>query len=235
MANEFNDMIGPSMGSRSGRLAPQNFAGVDGTFAFVFGSDVPGVFGELALGDSVELKQSVDFTTLTLLELRFKFRQPLNPAVAAVYTAGAMTFPTGYAGGETLNLTIDSGAPQVITFLVADQSQQAALDRINATLTGALASVDAVTNQFVVTSGTTGATSKVDVTGGTGLGPIGFYVGFEEGVDFLYKFSVLVGVTTLVTLFPDKGASDEFVKRTVRVDQFAGANDLIFKLETGSL
>ncbi len=105
MAGELCDLIGPNMGSISGRLDPQNYAGVDGTFAFVFGSDVPGVFGDLEVGDSISIKQDLDFTSLTLLTFRVKFVHPDNAAALnyrfRAFVAASELFSLEPAEGST--------------------------------------------------------------------------------------------------------------------------------------
>lgn len=86
------------MGSHSGRLDPANYAGVADTFAWVFGTDLPGTEGELAIGDEVEISQSVDFTALTLLTFQAKFLQPDN--------SGAMKFKLEVSVAGTVEYTL---------------------------------------------------------------------------------------------------------------------------------
>lgn len=52
-------------------------------------------------------------------------------ATAATVTSGAGTYPTTFAGGETLTLGYDGGANFTVTFLAADQSEAQVISRIN--------------------------------------------------------------------------------------------------------
>lgn len=94
-------------------------------------------------------------------------------ATTAVVTAIGAGYPTGFAGGETLDLEIDSVAFRT-TFLVADQALTDVINRINAAaafagLSGLVASDFG--GQLRLTSTTTGTASIVEIvaqdTGGT--------------------------------------------------------------------
>ena len=106
-------------------------------------------------------------------------------ATAASVLGAGGTFPTGFAGGETLLFEVDGGGLITCTFDAADQSAQQVVNRINACL--ALngqpcgASVDG--GEVRLTSPTTGATSEVDIQGGTGIATIGLSVTVVNGVN----------------------------------------------------
>lgn len=86
------------------------------------------------------------------------------------------TFPTGFAGGETLTLEIDGVAVSVV-FDVADQTVAQVVARINAAIAfaGLPAPLARVTSlsQVSIESVATGAQGTVEVTGGTGAATLG--------------------------------------------------------------
>jgi hypothetical protein len=94
------------------------------------------------------------------------------------------TFPTTFAGGETLNLTIDT-VSFIVTFDVADQTAAQCAARINAA--AALAGL-ATPRASVLASGElsingvlTGSAGGVAVTGGTGAATLGLAVSSVVG------------------------------------------------------
>lgn len=100
-------------------------------------------------------------------------------------TAAGGTYPTTYAGGETLDLEID-GVAFTVTFDVIDQLLADVIKRINAAsafngLDGLIASVS--TGQLRLTSLATGSGSQVKVVGGTGRATLGLAIGETLGLD----------------------------------------------------
>lgn len=100
-------------------------------------------------------------------------------------TAVAGTYPTAFAGGETLDLEID-GVVFTVTFDVADQLLADVIKRINAAsafngIDGLIASN--ASSQLRLTSQETGSGSQVSVVGGTGRATLGLAVGETLGVD----------------------------------------------------
>lgn len=86
------------------------------------------------------------------------------------------TFPTGFAGGETLTLEIDGVAVSVV-FDIADQTVAQVVARINAAIAfaGLPAPLARVTSlsQVSIESVNTGPEGTVEVTGGTGAATLG--------------------------------------------------------------
>lgn len=107
----------------------------------------------------------------------------IDADVARVLGVGG-AFPTTFAGGETLDLTID-GVNFLTTFLAADQSAAQVAARINAA--AALAAlptpraVVATSGQLELQSVQTGAQGSVVVVGGTGLATLGLTAGTTLG------------------------------------------------------
>lgn len=131
-----------------------------------------------AVGDVFEdLDVLEDLTSIEFLYA--KARGPLIlriGATPATVLGGSGTFPTGFAGGETLTLEID-GDPVTVTFDVADQSAAQVAARINAAcalagLPTPRATVHA-NGQLQITGELTGAQGTVEITGGTGAATIG--------------------------------------------------------------
>lgn len=98
----------------------------------------------------------------------------LDAEAARVVGSGG-TFPTGFAGGETLTLDVD-GTAVTATFQVGDQTAAQVVARINgacaiAGLPTPRASVSGT--QVAVDGVLTGPEGNVDVTGGTGAATLG--------------------------------------------------------------
>jgi hypothetical protein len=97
-------------------------------------------------------------------------------ATAGTVTSGAGTFPTTFAGGETLTLGYDAAPDFTVTFLSSDQSQAQVIARINAYAGFVLAaSVSGTTTSFTgiqlgtggqvrITSGSAGVLTKLGLT-----------------------------------------------------------------------
>lgn len=107
-----------------------------------------------------------------------------QPATGAALDASGATYPTGFAGGETLDLEIDSVAVPVV-FDVADQALADVINRINAA--AAFAGLDGLVasdngGQLRLISRTTGSGSQVKVVAGSGtvLGDLGLPVAGTE-------------------------------------------------------
>lgn len=100
----------------------------------------------------------------------------VGAGVATLLGTGG-TFPTAFAGGETLLLDFDGTAVSV-AFLIGDQSAAQCVARINAAC--ALAGLAtpraavATSGQIEITGLVTGTAAEVSVTGGTGATTLGF-------------------------------------------------------------
>jgi len=105
-------------------------------------------------------------------------------ATAAQITGVGGAYPTGFAGGETLNITIN-GTPVAITFDAADQSLVQVLARIN--YFALLLSLSCVAfdsgGQLQLKSPTVGDSSTVAVVSGTGMAALGLSVSSAQGAN----------------------------------------------------
>ena len=125
------------------------------------------------------------FTGIELLAAKAptKLFLRIGADVARVDGVGG-TFPTAFAGGETLDLTID-GTNFLTTFDAADQTAAQVAARINAAaaLAGLAAprAIVATSGQLELTSVNTGAQGSVEVVGGTGAATLGLSVGTTAG------------------------------------------------------
>lgn len=87
--------------------------------------------------------------------------------------------PFNIPPGSTLELKVDAAAAQVVTFAPADFPNFAAVtaeqlrDKLNAALAGATAALNVEGVSVVIESASTGASSEVEVVGGTAAGPLG--------------------------------------------------------------
>jgi hypothetical protein len=113
-------------------------------------------------------------------------------------------FPTGFAGGETLQVAVDRGSTQTITFTVDDQTLALVIDRINLTLTDALASD--TDGELRIETTSRGLNSHLEVVGGTGMVQLGHrattavgHGGVKVGDFFEFRQSIDVTAVTLLT------------------------------------
>jgi hypothetical protein len=114
-------------------------------------------------------------------------------------------YPTGFSGGETLQIAIDRGSTQTITFLAADQTLTQVVDRINATLTDGTASE--VDGELKIETTSRGLNSLINLVGGTGAAQLGHLVttgvghgGVYPGDFFGFRQQIDLTTTTLLTL-----------------------------------
>lgn len=102
-------------------------------------------------------------------------------AVKATSAGAAGTFPTLFAGGEQIGITIDSNPEVTVTFSASDQSNAQVISRINAALgfTSAVLNAGEVDITGIV-RGTSGRVVLRDITTGT-LAVIGHSAGTTAG------------------------------------------------------
>ena len=93
-----------ALGTEQGRIQPVNYTAPEGSFVFVLGSDIPGRFHDLEVGDFVEAKQTADFDTTTICR-------------ATVRVRSAVTMPSGL--GWKLAMQID-GSERVSRIIEPD-------------------------------------------------------------------------------------------------------------------
>lgn len=111
-------------------------------------------------------------------------------ATGAVVTGSGGTFPTGFGGGETLDVEIDNLGSVAVVFTAAASTAQDVANEINAAfaLAGILsggtpvAPASVVGGEVRLTSPTTGSSSEVDITAGTALATLGLSVATVNGV-----------------------------------------------------
>lgn len=82
---------------------------------------------------------------------------------------------------ETLIIKVDGGATQTVTF-ASEANVDALLSAINGAITGAVASLGPANDGLVITSDTTGASSAIEILGGTANGLLGLSPGTVVGV-----------------------------------------------------
>lgn len=134
----------------------------------------PGLIGSVFV--DVPLLEEFTAIEFLLLQTNAQVIVRINAAAARLLGVGGV-FPTTFAGGETLNFTVDGTAIAVV-FTVAAQAAQDVVNEINAAaalagLTDMPASVD-VSGQIALGGILTGAAGTVAVTGGTGAAALGF-------------------------------------------------------------
>lgn len=126
-----------------------------------------------------------------LIEIQYLYARVLSgefilrfdPEAAILEGSGA-AFPTGFVGGETLNLDLD-GTPVAVVFDVLDQSLTQVLNRINAAC--ALAglptprAVGTLGGQVSISSVATGPDATAEVVGGTAAATLGLSAAATTG------------------------------------------------------
>jgi hypothetical protein len=211
-------------GFTAARIRPVNYTPQDGLWCFCVGSDVAGVFDNVETGDAAGVYQTVDLASINLLTFACAMRN-----TEGIWTAKrrgfGVTYPTGFAGGETLQIKIDGGSPQVITFVVSDQSLSEVVDRVNATLTGGTAVND--NNQLRIDSDGTTQSTSVGITGGTGMATLGHSIGTTSGDRVSFKMKVFLDLDLVYEWEPAVDTTVTFVKRTINTKRYLG--DVVLK------
>lgn len=147
-------------------------------------------------------------------------------ATSAIVTAVGGSFPTGFAGAETLTLDIDNIGSFITTFLAADQSLAAIINRINAA--AALVPIvdgggvpvtiarDNGSGQLRLLSSATGIGSEVEVVSGSAgvLAQLGLTAAVTNGVN-------AIAGQTPITLTKPVNTSGAFSTTGVPVFLFA--------------
>lgn len=100
-------------------------------------------------------------------------------ATAAARTGSGGTFPTLFAGGETLTFKVDDGVEQSIAFSVGAQSLADVIDELNPAVVGIYA--DESTGELRLTTDRKGTGAKLEITGGTGRATLGLAIGSTSG------------------------------------------------------
>ena len=146
----------------------------DGVYSLDAGEqDVPVDFGDVSEARVVYFEADGEFEVV--------FGGGVATAAAILGAAG--TYPTTFAGGETLNIEID-GTPVAVVFDVADQTLIEVLARVNfyAALLSIVPVAFNVGGELQLKSPTTGLSSTVEVVSGTALATLGLSAGSAQGV-----------------------------------------------------
>jgi hypothetical protein len=117
------------------------------------------------------------------LEIEVTFGGAL--ATGAIVDGSGGTYPTGFAGGETLNLVVDNGGLVSCSFDAADQSLAQVINRINSclALNGQAPVASDSGGELRLASTTTGTGSEIDIQSGTGLAILGHSIGVTNGIN----------------------------------------------------
>lgn len=215
-------------GFAAGRIQPVNYTPVDGDFALVIGSDLPDKIRDVAVGDAFGCYQDVDLTNYDRISFAYSFRQTEGSSAASVRGLET-TYPVALTGTDTLQLAIDGGSTQEITFAATDSELEEVVDRINATLSVAVASAD--NGQLKITSNSTGTGSSVEVVGGTVYALLGFSLGTVTGVYVTFRFAFEIDGVEFYSAQPATDEIVTYVRRTINVQHLTGTKTLTWYLE----
>jgi hypothetical protein len=113
-------------------------------------------------------------------------------------------YPTAFTGGETLQVAVDGGSTQTVTFAATDQTIEDVIAAVNTQVTGATASDEG--GELRVESDTIGFQSTLQIVGGTGMTKLGHiaatgngYGGLQVG-DYVGFSQAAVDLTSLTML-----------------------------------
>lgn len=123
---------------------------------------------------------------------------------------GGGTYPTGFIGGETLQLVVDS-VSFTVTFDAADQTLVSILTRINAysNVAGVGTIATNVGGEISLTSNTTGAGSEVTISGGTGATILGLTVPPLSSLSSMgYSGNLVVQYSAIEALEPPSSSNN---------------------------
>ncbi len=167
----FAPFITKRPGNEQGRVGSSTeFEPTEGDFAVCLGGVKPGASGRFNPADKIELFQDDTYTPGKVLRFRSRMRGPSKMPAASV--AG----PFALVDGQTLQLSIDEGATQIITFNTGDfVAIGAALSAevvavINAQVTGATAIL--AEEDVAIFSDDSGRKTGVRPVGGTAQGAL---------------------------------------------------------------
>lgn len=175
------DACGSSCGNSSNNVRPLSLRCGSGLYETVIDTATPLVIQTQGLPGAafVDLEVLGDLTAI-----EFLYAESTGPMVLRIgaseaqLTATGATYPTGFTGGETLNIVID-GTPVAVVFDVADQTLQQVVARINAacalaTLATPRAAMSSpLGGQLVIFGTLTGAQGSVEVVSGTASADLG--------------------------------------------------------------
>lgn len=146
------------------------------------------------------------------------FTEITAAAAAAATLTGSEDAPFTL-NGLTLNLEIDGGSEQTVTFSTADPvGIDFVLSAVNDAVTGATATED--NGALVITSDNTGTDSIVEITGGTALTELGFTTG---DIDYgeAARITLQAGVENYE--FDDESGDADYYYRTRYYNSVTGA------------
>jgi hypothetical protein len=215
-------------GLAAARIKPKNYVPAHGEWCFAVGSDEPGVHDYVEVGEYAGVKQVVDVTNLTTISFAVALRNTEGLAPATV-RGRDVTYPTGFTGGEQLQLETELGVVQVITFQATDQNLDEVVARINATLQGAEAEAD--NGQLRITTTAKGPTATLANVSGTALSKLGITAGTYVGARISFRAVVLLYGSEVMTITAAPGQMVDFRKRTINVSKLMGDRELELRVE----
>ena len=117
--------------------------------------------------------------------------------------------------GLTLLITIDGGAPQVVTFAGTETTAALVAQAINSQIVGASAAENG--GEVDIQSDTRGTGSIVDITGGTALGEIGHSVGTTTGTGNVVNIDAVTAAEVVALLSTLVGATVSSIGGAIRI------------------
>lgn len=154
---------------------------------------------------------------------------------AAVLTSATATYPTTFAGGESMNVTIDAGTPNQIgpvsiIFQAGDQSHAQVIARINATLGYTAASIASTTT--LLTGRVLGNTGNVvvnSVSSGLVTTATGFSAASAAGTGNVGNLAQVSfnEVQSVITTASNVTAVDRDTNGNLRISETSGAELVI--------
>jgi len=117
--------------------------------------------------------------------------------------------------GLTLLITINGGAPQIVTFAGTDTTAALVAQAINSQIVGASATENA--GEVDIQSDTRGTGSIVDITGGTALGEIGHAIGTDTGTGNVVNIDAVTAAEVVTIMAGLTGAVASALAGAIRI------------------
>lgn len=228
MATGVPSTLGEGAGFTAGRIQPANYSPVDGDWALVLGSDLPGKVRDVVVGEASGIEQDVDLTSHDRVFFAYAFRQTEGKS-AASRRGLETTYPVLLTDTDTIEIDVDGAGTKVVTFAATDTTLEDVVARINLALTTGTASAD--NGQLKITSDTTGASSTVEIVGGTVYALLGHALGTTTGEHVTFRFVFEIDGSEHYSDQPAAGEEAIFVRRTINVYHLTGTQTLRWYLE----
>lgn len=206
---------------------PDGWTPTEGTAALVFGADHENWTRRFNVGDYLDFTQNAGFTPGKVLRFNSRIRGPSRmPALSGAE-------PFALADGQTLQIKIDGGSTQTLTFstgqfaAIGAATSAEVVAAINAAILGALAEVTG-SDEFTILSDAEGRGSRVEIVGGTAAAALGI-------AETAWAAKVLIDGSEVLSLILWPGETRDLSDLGVNLSAHGDPADVSFRLELVTL